>query len=100
MARKKRESSQGDPSIPATREEGSNAVRSLGNQSYEEAPPGPGLVGGPATESIPKSRKNPVEKESDESNNRAGPAKASKENDGGEAALSGQPRETGGDRPK
>jgi hypothetical protein len=58
----------------------------------------PGLVGGPTTESIPgTAHDDPLGPLSRREKQII--VSLPKENDGGEAALSGRPRETGGERP-
>ncbi|MGI8979082.1 MAG: hypothetical protein ACR2FY_07650 [Pirellulaceae bacterium] len=58
----------------------------------------PGLVGGPTTESIPgTAHDDPLDPLARREKKVV--VSLPKENDGGEAALSGRPRETGGERP-
>jgi len=61
---------------------------------------GGGLVGGPATTAVPRGRRT---NQPNQRKQRQGDKQASRpdqENDGGESTLSGQPRDTDGDRPK
>ena len=71
-----------------------------GSHSYSDIPDDePGLAGGPATEAVPGAHvDDPLDVTRRRQQAISNPLPG-RENDGGEAILSGRPRETGGERP-
>lgn len=89
---------------PHVRPDSTGSLPPTRKNSYPDVPDDkpvqnePGLVGGPTTESIPgTAHDDPLDPLARREKRIV--VSLPQENDGGEAALSGRPRETGGERP-